>query len=252
MERKDPSMIDIRNHLIDLEDMIIYALYSRIKYLHNSRIYRIPKSRAQESNGTGKLWSLLDDLEQTYADHGRYSVPEERPFFSINSDPEKQAPNNFISMDNFNIINLGSEIFSEYKGFARKMCQKGNDGEYGSAAKLDIDVLQLIAERIHYGSFYVAERKYKDKQEKFDKLIDDYDAEGLMKAITIKYKEREVISRVRKKATDEMNKYKKRKLPFIKPKLIVDFYKDVIMNLTKIGEVRYLLNRKREIKNLAA
>lgn len=54
---------------------------------------------------------------------------------------------------------------------------------YGSTALCDLECLQALSRRIHFGKF-VAESKFQSEKELFTKLIKDRDAKGIEKAIT--------------------------------------------------------------------
>lgn len=76
---------------------------------------------------------------------------------------------------------------------------KGDDEQYGSAVLADINVLQALSKRIHYGKF-VAESKYRSDPEGFQRLVDAGDADGVMKLLTNEKVEEQVLTRARLKA----------------------------------------------------
>ena len=76
---------------------------------------------------------------------------------------------------------------------------KGDDEQHGSTVLADIAALQALSKRIHYGKF-VAESKYRSNPLGFQRLVDDGDAEGVMKLLTNSVVEEQVLTRARLKA----------------------------------------------------
>ena len=76
---------------------------------------------------------------------------------------------------------------------------KGDDEQHGSTVLADIAALQALSKRIHYGKF-VAESKYRSNPNGFQRLVDDGDAEGVMKLLTNSVVEEQVLTRARLKA----------------------------------------------------
>jgi chorismate mutase len=70
---------------------------------------------------------------------------------------------------------------------------------YGSAATLDVLVLQSLSQRIHFGKF-VAESKFQKETHRFVELIKNEDRDGIDAAITDKKVEQKVLERLRLKA----------------------------------------------------
>jgi len=74
-----------------------------------------------------------------------------------------------------------------------------DDGNYGSAATIDIEVLQAISKRVHYGKF-VSESKFRDDPAAFIPHIRNRDRDALAALITKPEVERKLLVRVRNKA----------------------------------------------------
>jgi len=106
--------------------------------------------------------------------------------------------------------------------------------------------LLRISERIHYASFYVAEAKFQDDIIGYHQLIKAGDSNGLEKMLTRGPIEEEILRRVRAKVigiqenADDL-RYK------IDPEVIVQFYEETIIPLTRQGEVMYLLSRSKTL-----
>ena len=86
-----------------------------------------------------------------------------------------------LNITDFNEINLTSQIKESYFSLLSSICS-GDDGEYGTTAESDIASLQAVARRIHFGSFYVAEAKFRGNPEQYSQAnllrgqpISDYD-----------------------------------------------------------------------------
>ena len=149
-----------------------------------------------------------------------------------------------ITLDKENRVDLSDEIFSAYRSLLEKICKPGDDKQHGSCTDCDIPALRAIAERIHYGSMYVAECKFRGEPEKITALIKARDESGLRKAVTRECKEKEIYERVRQKVIDFQKDVNPEARHLIDPEVVVEFYMNVIIPLTKKGEVQYLLQKK--------
>ncbi|PVU98101.1 hypothetical protein BB561_000114 [Smittium simulii] len=134
------------------------------------------------------------------------------------------------------------------------MCKPGDDKNYGSTATRDIECLQALSRRVHYGKF-VAEAKFCDPKyhDLYVQLIKNKDRDAIMKLLTNEQVELKLLERLKKKtliygqdldnptqacACDESAAGVK-----IDSDLVVKLYKDYVIPLTKEVEVLYLLNR---------
>jgi len=115
---------------------------------------------------------------------------------------------------------------------------------YGSAATADINCLQSLSRRIHFGKF-VAESKFQTETERFTALIREEDREGIGAAITNEAVEKKVLERLRLKArtygTDPSSGAEGGGK--INVEAVVAMYKDFVIPLTKEVEVEYLMQR---------
>jgi chorismate mutase len=127
------------------------------------------------------------------------------------------------------------------------ICKAGDDGNYGSSGTHDVQILQAVSKRIHYGKF-VAEVKYAANPEKYKNAILAKDPDAIWSLITDKVVEEKVLDRVSLKAktygrdptissSDGDQNY------FIDPAYIREIYENIIIPMTKKVQVKYLLNR---------
>lgn len=241
----------ISSRLEGLEETIISKLIDRAQFCVNEVVYEIGKSGF---NGEDKR--CLFDLrmhyhEQMDAAFGRFCVPEERPFTRNLPEPRRlvSIPETGLHIDNFEVVNFAGPIRTDYMKLVKKICHPGDDAQYGSSVEHDVYAIQAISRRIHYGAFYVAECKYMGNREAFNKLIDNRDTKGLLKLITRKPVEENIITRVRQKTAETQKNVNKSVRNIIDPDEVVQFYRDTVIPLTKQGEVAYLYNRNRSDNN---
>ncbi|OAX77504.1 chorismate mutase [Emergomyces africanus] len=222
---------NIRFQLIRLEDTITFLLIERVQFPLNKAIYvpggvKIPNSTL----------SLMDYLlrEQEHL--------QSRPILY----PKILHPNT---------VNINNLIKSQYineilpntcRKFDHKNCDETQEN-YGSSAIYDINCLQALSRRIHFGKF-VAESKFQANPEKFVKLIKAGDRKGIDEAITNIAVEKKVLERVRLKAT----MYGMNPAGPVTPdgcnlkidvEAVVTMYKNSVIPMTKIVEVEYLMQR---------
>jgi chorismate mutase len=133
------------------------------------------------------------------------------------------------------------------------ICKDGDDGNYGSSGMHDVQILQAMSKRIHYGKF-VAEVKYAANPGKFSDLISKKNYSALWDLITDEQVEKKVLDRISLKAltyghdptiskdSDDYNqKY------FINPDCIRSIYENIIIPFTKDVQVLYLLGRNKNV-----
>jgi chorismate mutase len=230
-----------------LEETIIYHLIERVQFFKNSRIYKPGKSGFR-----GYISKSLMDIrllfhERMDAQFGRFFVPEERPFNDRLPKARRSVhlPSYPLALADFNKVNLTAEIKHAYTLFIATVCRPGDDGQYGSSVENDIYALQAISRRIHYGAMYVAEAKYRKDPLRYDGLIRKQDKEGLLRELTRKEVEERIMQRVQEKVARAQSQVNTKIRTLINPVLVLAFYRDTIIPLTKEGEIRYLFNRKK-------
>jgi chorismate mutase len=246
VEDNFPLLNEIASLLESLEEAIIWRLIGRVQFRHNPEVY--------EAGGSGFENELTDSLfdvrlryqEQMDAVFGRYTVPEERPYCERLPPRQRRAhvPAADFPIGEYNLVNLMPEIIDAYCDLVPKICKPGSDGDYGSSVEYDVFAVQALGRRIHYGSFYVAERKYRDAPDFYRNLIEEGDTGAIVSALLRPEVEEGILLRVRRKA-EALQGYKSPSRIYLDPETISDFFRDAIIPLTREGEVLYLMNRSR-------
>lgn len=246
---KSLNLDSIRESLIRQEDTIIFSLIERSKFPINSPVYS-PALASTLPSSKSLLHFIVHQSEVIQSQAGRYESPEEHPFFPDNLPssllPQYNHPQ--ILHPTAAAININKTIWDVYVNQLLPLfTAEGDDGDYVPTATSDLQCLQAISRRIHYGKF-VAEVKYLDAPEDYGPAIRAQDRDALMELLTFKSVEEMLKRRVEKKArvfaqevclsdTDKIEKYK------IDPSLLPRLYGEWIMPLTKLVEVEYLLKR---------
>ncbi|KAG8918729.1 chorismate mutase aro7 [Tulasnella sp. 418] len=224
---QDPLSLDrIRSVLVRLEDTIIFCIIERAQFALNPRIYirgAFPELKELGFEGSWLEW-FLKEIETFHAKARRYTSPDEYPF-------TKDLPPPLIPALNFprilhqhptaKSINMNPSILSFYTRTivprithratlelaARKRAQGiigddeyEDDGNYGSAATIDVELLHAISKRVHYGKF-VSESKFQSNPAAFIPHIKTKDRFALEDLITKPAVERALLFRLGKKAT---------------------------------------------------
>ena len=212
------SLPSIRSTLIRQEETIIFALIERSQFRQNAEVYRkgaalsadlgtpVGSTVPSEEEKLSFLEYMLVGTEVLHSGVRRYTSPEEHAFFPSRL-PQGMIlnpldyPDDLLSSTggaaevNFNEILLKKYIDVVVPSIAGE----GDDEQYGSTVLADIAVLQALSRRVHYGKF-VAESKYRSDPEGYQKLVDNNDAEGVMKLLTNAKVEEQVLRRARLKA----------------------------------------------------
>ena len=254
---------NVRQSLIRQEDSIIFALIERSQYKVNDKIYKtdsidVPCYDAKTGVRSSMLEFMLREREQMDGKIRRYTSPDEHAFYPESLPPLVIPPMNFgeVLHECALKININDRIKEMYvDNIVPGMCESGDDNNYGSAGLCDVNCLQLISRRIHYGKF-VAEAKFRAQPEEYSDLIRKQDGNGLMQLLTNQAVEDRVVARVTNKAAfygqdineevpdaskvltnPESQKYK------VAPEIIANLYFKWIMPMTKDVQVEYLLQR---------
>ncbi|TFY74068.1 hypothetical protein EWM64_g9944, partial [Hericium alpestre] len=172
MLSEDPLSLDrIRSILTRLEDTIIFSLIERAQFAHNPRIYERGAFKELTPDRSWLEW-FLKETESFHAKARRYTSPDEYPFTAPSELPEPVLPPlKYPTILYPNTVNANASILSFYtqhivpritrqatfvlaavkrtKGITRD-AEFDDDGNYGSAATIDIEVLQAISKRVHY------------------------------------------------------------------------------------------------------
>jgi len=236
----------IASHLAGLEETLIYKLLDRAQFAVNSGAYQPGQSLFVPAE-TASLFELRLRFQETLdTQFGRYLIPEERPFHLGLPAPRRTPPQGEtgLSITDLETINVSGPIRQAYLALLADLCPGGDDGQWGSSVEHDVICLQALGRRIHYGSLYVAETKYREDPAKFAALVAAKDEAGLMAAITRSEVEERVLARVRAKvvAVQSVSDPALRRL--VDPETVVAFFRSAIIPLTKEGEIRYLYQRR--------
>ncbi|KAL1971324.1 hypothetical protein VTN77DRAFT_276 [Rasamsonia byssochlamydoides] len=254
IDLSDPSkaldLSNIRFQLIRLEDTITFHLIERVQFPLNRTIY-VPGGVKIPGCDLSLMDYLLREQERLQSRVRRYESPDEYPFFPEALEKPILQPLQYPRILHENDVNLNSEIKKRYieevlpsvcPDFGRE--DRGETKEnYGSSATCDVNCLQALSRRIHFGKF-VAESKFQKDPEKFVKLIKAGDRAGIDAAITDAKVEQQVLDRLRLKAEaygrDPAVPELRNK---IKVDAVVDMYRNMVIPMTKVVEVEYLMQR---------
>ncbi|KAG1833982.1 chorismate mutase [Suillus subalutaceus] len=275
MLEKDPLSLErIRQILVRLEDTIIFDLIERAQFAHNPRIYirgSFQELRDMEFDGSWLEW-FLKEIETFHARARRYTSPDEYPFTS-NLPVPVLLPLAFPKILQPNTINANPSILSFYtRSIVPRITRRAtlalaaikrsngiigdeeyeDDGNYGSAATIDVEVLQAISKRVHYGKF-VSESKFLENPAAFIPHILTPNPAALEALVTKPEVERKLLQRLRKKAATYAQEFSADGEAIVNSHLngsakidvdgVVELYESYIIPLTKEVEVDYLLHR---------
>ncbi|KAH8594385.1 chorismate mutase [Bisporella sp. PMI_857] len=245
------DLSNIRFQLIRLEDTITFHLIERVQFPLNGTIYQAGALRIPTSNLSFFDWTLrerekLDSLIR------RFQSPDEYPFFPDAVQEPILRPLYYPKILHTNDVNVNEKIKKTYiETFLPKVCadfgrkDRGETEEnYGSAATCDINCLQALSRRIHFGKF-VAESKFQTETELYTSLIKAGDREGIGAAITNEAVEKKVLERLGLKARTYGTDPSIGAEGSVKINVdaVVSMYKDFVIPLTKEVEVEYLMQR---------
>ncbi|CCE65731.1 hypothetical protein TPHA_0M01560 [Tetrapisispora phaffii CBS 4417] len=243
------NLQNIRDELVKMENSIIFKFIERSNFPTCPSIYDPKHSNLSIPNFEGSFldWAILQ-LEIAHSQLRRFESPDETPFF-----PDKILKPILPSIEYPQIlakysseVNYNNKIKRIYIDEIVPLISKysGDQAEnFGSVATRDIELLQSLSRRIHFGKF-VAEAKFQNNVELYTDLIKRKDVDGIMKNITNSAVEEKILERLTTKAevygVDPTDKEGERK---ITPEYLVKIYKEIVIPITKEVEVEYLLRR---------
>ena len=248
MDMPVPDLAQIAADLESLEETIIVRLIDRAQFRRNLAVYTPGKSGFQGESVLSLLALRLRYQEEMDACFGRFCAPEERPFNRRLPAPRRRVtlPDNCLAIGDYDRVNLSAPILESYLGLVADICQPGDDGQYGSSVEHDVYAIQAIARRIHYGSLYVAESKYRSDPVAFGAVLDRDDPGALMQLLTRPAVEAQVLARVAQKSAALQASANPALRHIIDPQTVQGYYAAHIIPLTKQGEVLYLQHRRRK------
>lgn len=241
---------NIRQALVRMEDTIVFNLIERSQFYLSPLVYKSNYVRIPDFDGSFLQWTLLQQ-ERIHSQVRRYEAPDEEPFNPTKLLPSLLPPVNYpkILANYSKEVNVNEEIYQFYvENIVPKIsCKEGDQLEnLGSVAVSDIECLQSISRRIHFGKF-VAEAKYQLDKQLYTKLIKEKDIESIEKSITNSAVEQKILERLvdksRSYGTDPLMRYSQNPQSKVDPEIIVKLYKEFIIPVTKKVEVEYLLRR---------
>jgi chorismate mutase len=189
-----------------LEDTITFHLIERVQFPLNRTIYIPGALQLPEVNLSFLDW-LLREQERLHSRVRRYQSPDEYPFFPDALEKPILKPLAYPKILHPNTVNVNQKLKKCYTDYILPAAcsypgreDRGEDQEnYGSTGTCDVAALQALSRRIHYGKF-VAEAKFRQEPERFEKMIRANDREGIASAITNAKVEEQVLQRLRLKA----------------------------------------------------
>jgi chorismate mutase len=248
IESLDLQLIAAR--LEGLEETIIAKFIDRAQYRVNESVYLAGSSSFEASPEQDSLLDLrLKKQEELDAQFGRYRQPEERPFTQEGLVAPKRRvtiPDRGLRTADYDLVNQTAAIKASYLELVPELCPEGDDGQHGSSVVADVHILQAISERIHYGAMFVAEAKYQGDPIGYRQLIQARDEAGLLAKLTRPEVEERIILRVREKVASAQQGVNPKVRNLIDPNLVVKYYRQHIIPLTKAGEIQYLMSRPPE------
>jgi chorismate mutase len=237
---------NIRDVLVRMEDTIIFNFIERSQFYACPSVYQSSKFPIEDFEH-----SLLDhtilNLEKLQSQLRRFEAPDEVPFFPDDILKPVLPPINYPKIlasysDEVNINDTIKEVYVNNMVPLISTREGDQPENLGSCVFCDIDNLQALSRRIHFGKF-VAEAKFQNEKEKYVKLILAKDVVGIDEAITNSAVEAKILERLIEKGkaygTDPTLKQENK----ITPEYLAKIYKEYVIPLTKKVEVDYLLRR---------
>jgi chorismate mutase len=179
-------------------------LIERVQFPLNKTIYVPGAIEIPGSNLSLFDW-ILSDQERQHSLVRRYQSPDEYPFFPDVIQKPILQPLHYPQILHPNDVNVNQKLKKSYIDHimpaACNTRQERADAQenYGSAATIDVLLLQALSRRIHFGKF-VAESKFREETGRFVQLIKNGDRIGIDEAITNATVEKKVLERLRLKA----------------------------------------------------
>lgn len=241
------SLSHIAARLEALEETIIMRFLDRAQFAINREAY-LPGRSGFEGAGDESLFDLrLAAQERMDAEFGRFMVPEERPVSEPLPDPRRTVhlPDLPLRINDPDVVRRSPQIRDAYLAVIPALCEDDDDGQYGSAVEHDVYTIQAIARRVHYGALYVAEAKYRERTDEYRRAARAGDRETLLSMLTREDVEARILERLEKKVRDLQVDANTEVRRVIGPEVIVSFYRETIIPLTKSGQISYLLERAR-------
>lgn len=244
------TLESVRKSLIRQEDTIVFGLIERARFPFNSPTYNLSYANIPGFSGSLAQF-VVRETEALQAKAGRFTNPEEHPFFP-NDLPASLVPSQNrteVLHPSAASININKSIWDFYfDKLLALFVAPGDDGNYAATAASDLVCLQALSRRIHYGKL-VAEVKFQESPKDYEPAIRAKDRDALMKLLTFPSVEEAVKARVAKKAAvfgQEVtldNNGGNNGTSKVDPAVLSRLYGEWVMPLTKLVQVEYLLRR---------
>lgn len=247
------NLQNIRDALVRMEDTIIFNFIERSQFYTTPSVYEVNKIKIPNFDGSFLDWALVN-MEKIHSQIRRYESPDEVPFFPKEILepllPSINYPKILASYaDEVNDNDLIKKIYIEHIVPLVSAGEGEQPENLGSCTTCDIENLQALSRRIHFGKF-VAEAKFQNEREKFTKLIQDKDSAGIEEAITNSAVENKILERLIEKGkvygSDPTLKWSQAEQSKLDPEYLAKIYRDWVIPLTRKVEVDYLLRRLEE------
>ncbi|BEI83724.1 hypothetical protein CcaverHIS002_0403280 [Cutaneotrichosporon cavernicola] len=255
------ALDNIRTQLIRLEDTIIFSLIERAQFARNKRIYEAGAFEAEMGSQEPLLNWFIRETESFHAKARRYTSPDEHPFTPRELLPTPVlVPMDFppllhVPAASHPSVNVNDSILDFYvRHIVPGITKDKDDGNYGSSATRDVEVLQALSRRIHFGMF-VSESKFQSAPADFIPhiLANPPNKDALAALITKPAVEARLLARLANKAKvygcemDADGHVIEDTATRIDIKAVVALYHDWVIPLTKEVEVDYLVHRLDEV-----
>ncbi len=132
----------------------------RTPFLRNAKVYESGGVNVPGFDVDGRQQSMVEYiLRNTEAMHGkirRYTSPDEHPFYPEDLPSLVLPPINYPSLLHpyGEKININDQVLALYfENLLPRITTEGDDGNHGSTALCDVNVLQTPSKRIHYGKY---------------------------------------------------------------------------------------------------
>lgn len=229
MSKKNINLVELRIKIDQINERIISGLKQRSRYPINQGIY----SKDFIKDHTWFLYRLKkeQDIDSQF---GRFLYSDQAPMFFKKEELDKpvtarKAPK--INGLTHIKIDKSKKILEAYREIVKKICTNREDeNSYGETAKLDVDNILAINERVLGLGEQVAEYKIESDPE----ILKEKDKSKIRSSLVIPQREQEVLLSAKEIA---------KKYDLGHEKELCDFIKEII-DITTDAEVEYIIKKK--------
>lgn len=229
MSKKEINLIELRIKIDQINEKIISGLKQRSRYPVNQGIY-------SKDFIKGHTWFLyrLKKEQDIDSQFGRFLYSDQAPMFFKKEELDKpvtarKAPK--INGLTHIKIDKSKKILEAYREIIKKICNKKEDENYyGETAKLDVDNILAINERVLGLGEQVAEYKMESDPD----ILKEKDRTKIRAKLVIPQREKEVLDSAKEIA---------KKYGLGHEEDICKFIKEII-DITTDSEVEYIIKKK--------